>query len=128
MFNNLTDFSYKRNLKEAIGFYLAYLFLAIILAIILCLPAVISGAININNYKINGSFLEFTAYFVCIYCAIISGLLLTKKKLWNNLGYILLSLLGVLLGISTGLFLGLLIPAFLTTIKPNTRQINKQVS
>ncbi len=34
MFKNLTVFSYERTIKEAIGFYLAYLFFSMILGII----------------------------------------------------------------------------------------------
>ena len=112
MFNNLMDFSYKRNSKEAAGFYLAYLALAILVGIILGVPAILSGSIDINNYS---QLTKIAAYFSGTYCTIISILILTGKKLWNNLGYILLALLGILLAVGTGVLLGLIIPAFITT-------------
>jgi len=118
MFNNLTNFSYKRNWKEAIGFYLAYMLLALILGIILVIifvPAVLSGTITINNYTNYAPLTEFASYFSCIYCAIISALLLAQKRLLKNLGYVLLALLGIFLGVSSGLFFGLIIPAYMTT-------------
>ena len=68
---------------------------------------------------------EFAAYFICAYCALISGLLLTKKKLWNNLAYVLLAFLGIFLGVGTGLFIGLIIPAFITTVGPTVIKKNK---
>ena len=110
---------------DVIGFYLYYLFLAVILGVILCMPAVLSGKININNYTDYAPLTEFAAYFSCIYCAIISGILLTKKKLWNNLGYVLLAFLGIFIATSTGLFLGLMIPAFLTTKAPGSVEQKK---
>ena len=112
MFNNLKDFSYKRSSKEAIGFYLAYLGLALLLGIILGVPAILTGIIDINNYV---QLTKIAAYFSGTYCGVISILLLTKKKFWNNLGYILLALLGILLAVGTGVLLGLVIPALITT-------------
>ena len=119
MFNNLTDFAFKRNWKEALGFYLAYLALALLIAIILGIPAILSGLVDINNYA---QLTKIAAYFSCIYCATISIFILTKKQLWNNLEYILLGLLGILLGVGTGVLLGMVVPAFLTTKGKNSGQ------
>ena len=118
MFKNLTNFSYKRNWKEAIGFYFSYMLLAIVLGIVLVIifvPAISTGAITVNNYYNYEPLTEFASYFSCAYCAIISVLLLLQKRLWKNLGYVFLVLLGIFLGVSTGLFLGLIIPAYITT-------------
>ena len=112
MFKNIKNFAYKRNWKEAMGFYLTYLFFGLILGAVLGAIVVLVGAVNINNYDQLG---RFAVYFSGTYCAIISGLLLTKKKLWGNLGYVFLAFLGIFLAVGSGTLLGLIIPAFITT-------------
>src|SRR3989344_3677755 len=103
MFKNLTDFSYKRNWKEAVGFYLAFFVLLIIISVLLSGMLVVMGLID--GFE-EGS--RFGTIMAVIFCSIISILLLKKKKLLNNFGYIILSLIG-------GALLGLIIPAFITT-------------
>ena len=79
------------------------------IAIILGIPAILSGLVDINNYA---QLTKIAAYFSCIYCATISIFILTKKQLWNNLEYILLGLLGILLGVGTGVLLGMVVTKF----------------
>lgn len=113
MFKNLTDFSYKRNWQEAIGFYLAYLLLGMVLAGIAgALTGILSGANTFSRGFNQG--LGVGATISVVFSLIISGLLLKEKKLFRNFGYVLLILLGGILAVG-GLLLGLVIPAFIST-------------
>lgn len=109
MFKNLTNFSYKRNWKEAIGFYLAFFLVCIILGAIAGASVGISGAMDVYKSRRAGTVVSV------IFCLIVSGLLLKEKKLFKNFGYILLALLSGLLAVFGGSLLGLIIPAFMTT-------------
>jgi len=112
MFNNLTNFSYKRNWKEAIGFYLAYLLLGIILS------GIVGGLAGSGYNTFNQGFTRGVSVgpmVAVIFCLIISGLLLKEKKLFRKFGYIILALLSGILAILGGTLLGLIIPAIITT-------------
>ena len=110
MFKHLTTFSYKRNWKEAIGFYIAFLILGLVLGGI----AAVFGGASSGNATFNEG-VKIGALVSIIYCLLISGLLLKEKRLFKNFVYILLALVsGLLAGLGGGL-LGMIIPAFLTT-------------
>jgi len=114
MFKNLTNFSYKRNWKEAIGFYLSYLLLFIILGVIISvLIDILSGA-NTFDQGLNIG-LKVGMITSIIFCVITSGLLLKEKKLFKNFWYIFLVLLSGILAYFGGSLFGLIIPAFITT-------------
>lgn len=114
MFKELTNFSHKRNWKEAVGFYLAYLLVGLILG------AIGGGLVGIQsdattfNEGFNAS-LEIGAIIGTIYSLAITFAILIKRKLYKNFGLIVLALLSGLLAVFGGLLFALLIPAFLTT-------------
>lgn len=110
MFKNLTNFSYKRNWKEAIGFYLAYFLLTILLCFVLGAIAELIGIIDNFNQGV-----KLGNVTVIIVCLILCALLLKEKKLLKNFGYILLFFLSGVLAYSGGALLGLIIPAIITT-------------
>jgi uncharacterized membrane protein YoaK (UPF0700 family) len=114
MFKNLTDLSYKRNWKEAIGFYLAYLLLGFILgAVAGAFMAAQSGATTFDqgfNQGVSIGAMVGIAYSLIVACA-----LLWKKKLYKNFGYVLLALVSGILAAFGGSLLGLIIPAVITT-------------
>lgn len=116
MFKHLTDFSYKRNWKEALGFYLAYAFLGLVLLVvigeIIALPYSSPTATFDQGYKLGQS---IGSVLAPIYCLVIACLLLIKKKFYKNFGYILLGILTGALGLAGGVILGLIIPAVMTT-------------
>ena len=94
MFKNLFNFGYKRNWKEAVCFYLAFLVLVILMG------GVSGGLVSTGVGLIRGSmsFKEGYAvgskvgYFLNIFFILtICGLLLTKKRLWSSFGCILLA-------------------------------------
>ena len=122
MFKNLTNFNYPRNVKEAIGFYLAY---STLIAIV---GGLVGGGIEIVVYpnsfyilgiqvvKIVGKILSI------ITCLGLSFLVLRDKNLLDNFKFIFLGLLsGVLSIFSFGLLGGLIPVAYLTT-----RKVDKQ--
>jgi hypothetical protein len=114
MFKNLTDFLYQRTGKEALGFYLAYFLLGIILGgIIGAMTVIFTGATSFEEAFNTG--LRIGAMTSTVYCFIVSLLLLVQKKLYKNFGYMILVLITGILAALGGALLGLIIPAYFTT-------------
>lgn len=115
MFKNLTDFSFKRSLLQACGFYLAYLLLGIILGGII---GGLAGALFVKEntfqagYEIGSRFGLFVAI---AYSVGVGFLVLIRKRLLGNFLFLILALLGGILALVGGGFLGLIPAAFLTT-------------
>jgi len=109
MFKKLTDYSYQRNWKEAIGFYLSYLLLSFLSVFVLGMIYSLCGGekTNIPNLAILLS---------VFFCLVFSFVILKQKKMFKIV-YIILVLLSPILALFGGVMLGLLIPAFLTTRK-----------
>jgi hypothetical protein len=110
MFKNLTNFSYKRTVKEALGFYLAYLFLIMILG------GLVGGFLGMIEK--DGGFdlgVRIGTTFAVIFSVSLSFLILGKKKLLNNFGFILLALFSGLLAVFIGGLGGLIPAAYMTT-------------
>jgi hypothetical protein len=106
IFRNLFNFSYKRNWWEAIVFYVVYLLLSIFLTIFL---SSIQGIIDELFYITTPNIFMFVSP---IFCLIISLMLLVRKGLFKNFGYLVLAVLSVVLILPP---LSVIIPAFLTT-------------
>ncbi len=119
MFKKLTDFSYKRNWKEAVGFYLAYFLVGLILS------GIAGGLSSISSETITFSEgfdagMGIGAMVAVVYSLIISFIVLIQKKLYKNFWYVILALSSGLLAILGGLLLGLMISAFMTTRDAST--------
>ncbi len=113
MFKNLTNFSYDRNVKGAIGFYLAYLLLTIILGTLI---ATVLGLIfNRTSFGFGLRIGTFTAIVVSVG---LSFMIIKRKNLTSNFVYILLALLSGLLALLGGGVLGLIPTAYLSTRSP----------
>jgi len=113
MFKHLTNFSYKRNAKEAIGFYIAYLVLIMIVG------ALLASALGIvmdtsDSFTFGLKVGNVTAIIIT---TVVAFLILKEKKLLSNFGYILLALLSGILAVFLGGLGGLIPVAFLTTRK-----------
>jgi hypothetical protein len=115
MFKNLFDFMYQRTVKEAIGFYIAYLLLILISGVIL--GGTLSGFfVTEDTFEAGYDFgLKLGIIFAVLACLYVSISLVVKKKLYMNFGFVLLSLCAGILALFGGAFLGLIIPAFFTT-------------
>ena len=87
IFNNLADFSYRRNTKEAIEFYIAYLFLTIVFGIFLGFA--FSSIVQNNTYSFG---LTIGTIFAVVVSLGISFLILKEKNLLGNSGSIFSSL------------------------------------
>lgn len=116
MFKHLTNFGYKRNAKEAIGFYIAYLILIIMAAFLLgSALGIVMGAFYGFNFGLIG--LKVGNVIAIIITVVTAFLILKEKKLLSNFGYILLVLLSGILAVYLGCLGGLIPVAFLTTRK-----------
>jgi hypothetical protein len=113
IFNNLTDLGYQRSTKEAIGFYIAYLFLIIIIGLLLVFG--LSAIVQNNTYNFGLVIGNIVAIVISLG---VSLLILKEKRLLGNFGFVLLALLSGLLAIFLG-GLGGLIPAAYLTTKPS---------
>lgn len=110
MFKKLTDFSYKRTRKQAVGFYLGYLILIIIVG------ALVGGMVGLafgdESFELGLRVGNFIAVLIVLG---VSFAILNKKKLMNNFGLILLALASGLFAYLGGGLLGLLPAAYLST-------------
>lgn len=110
VFKNLTDFSYKRTGKEALGFYLGYLVLIIVVGAIL--GGTLGLAFGEQSFELGLRVGNIIAILVALG---LSFMILSKKGLMNDFGMILLALLSGLLAFIGGGLLGLIPAAYLST-------------
>lgn len=114
MLKNLTNFSYKRSWKEALGFYLTYLLVSISLGGIGDMFfGILSRALIIDRNFYSSA--NIGTMIIILFCLIIACMVLTRRKLYANFGYVILVLLSGILASFGGSLLGLIIPAFMTT-------------
>jgi hypothetical protein len=114
MFKELLNFAYKRNFKEAIGFYLAHLVL--FLLAIFILGTILASASGIEDTKIAYAFgLRMGSVVAIVYCVALASVVVKKKKLFGHFGYILIILLSGAVAIFGGALFGMLPVAYLTT-------------
>lgn len=112
MFKNLTDYGYQRNAKEAIGFYLAYLFLIIFSC------GMLGGLIGMITQSGDFSLGVRVGTIMAIMAAVVlSFLILKEKKSLDNIGCLLLAIISAVLAFFSG-GLGGLIPVAYLTSKP----------
>ncbi len=110
MFKKLTDFSYKRNVSESIGFYLAYLLLILIIAVA-C--AMLITATTGNSSFLLGAIIG--KIIALLLTGVIGCMVLYKKKLGKNILFVFLVILSAVLSYYTGAIIGMAIIAYLTT-------------
>ena len=121
MFSHLTDFSYTRNWKGAVGFYLAFMLLGLLgLFIIGVAGAIINppppGASYADGFQAGVQFgMHIGIILITLYSLAISFVVLFKKNLQKRFWYVLLALVSGIAALFGGALLGLIIPAFLTT-------------
>ena len=110
MFKNLTDFSYTRTRKEALGFYIAYLVLIVVVA------GLLGGIVGMVSG--NGGFEAGTrvgGIVAVIFCLALSFTILSKKSRMSNFVLILVALFSGVLAFLGGGVLGLIPTAYLST-------------
>jgi len=112
MFKKLSDFTYVRSGKEAIGFYLAYLLLV---AIAGAVGAYIFGGLNSPGA---GSFqvgINIGTIVAIVCCITITYLIFVQRRSGTTFSAFLFSLLAGFLAMLGGGLLGLILPAIVTT-------------
>lgn len=110
MFKNLTNFGYQRSAKEAIGFYIAYL------ALFMLIGAIFGGIGGLVAQNKTFDFGLRIGNIVAIITSLgLSFLILKEKNLLGSFGFILLALLSGLIALFIGGLGGLLPAAYLTT-------------
>lgn len=125
MFKNLTDFSYKRNRKEAFGFYFAYVFLAMIIGGVLgALLSTTSDAKTFQEGIDAGLESNVVPVVTILYVTLISVLVFLKRKLHRSFRYIVLIVLNCFFAFLGGAILGLILPAFMTTRDIHSKEGN----
>ena len=113
MFSNLTSFGYKRSIKQAIGFYIAYFILVVITA---GLAGGILGTVTRNNNSFDSG-LSIGGVVGVALSMLICFLVVKNKKQLAKFSYILLILLSGILACFGGALLGLIPATYLTTRK-----------
>ena len=114
MFKHLFDFSYKRNFVEAIGFYIAYLFLLLIVNLMVSYVLVLLSMI-LRIHSLAG--FESGKIVRTIASLFLSALILHKRNRFQNFGLVLLGIFSGFVGYFGGLLLSLIPIAFLSTRK-----------
>ena len=114
MFSNLTDFSFKRSAIQAVGFYIAYLVLTVVLG------GLAGGVFSIltSNLTVAEGYLSgvrIGAILAVIVSISLAFLIVSKKRRLSNFFYLILIALSGILALLAGGLAGLIIPAFLTT-------------
>lgn len=121
MFNKLTDISYTRSKKEAFGFYLAYLLLALIIGgVVGALLGATSSAKTFEEGFQAGSDSMVVPVITLAYVIGLSILIFIKKNL--QFRYLILTFVNAIFVIFGGAILGLILPAFMTTRVPPTEK------
>ena len=111
MFKNLLDFGYKRTWLQAVGFYLAYFLLIIIIGF---LAGALMGLI-FSGGSVSAMGVQIGNILAIVICLALSFTILYKKNQHKNFGLVLLALLSGILAFLGGGLLGLIPAAFLTT-------------
>src|SRR5579859_6085743 len=108
MFKNLTNFGYKRTTTEAIGFYVAYLVLTIVLA---SLSGGLLGLVS-GNQDSFGFGVRIGTIVAILISLLISFLIISSKKMTGNFIYLLLALVRGVLAFFGGGILGIIPAAY----------------
>lgn len=115
MFTKLLDFSYKRTPLQALGFYLAYLFLSILIGFLFGALAGLLYSGSTSDQALYENIIKGGIVLVVLLSPAICLLILKTKGLLNNFGYILIVVLSAILAFFGGAILALIPAAFLTT-------------
>ncbi len=109
IFNNLTNFAYKRTTKQALGFYIAYLLLIVICGALL-------GGVSALIVQDPVSFATRAGSMLAVVMSVtLAFMLLKAKNLHNNFLFIILALFSGLLALFGGGLLGLIPATYIST-------------
>ena len=116
MFNDLTNFGLVRSTAQAIGFYIAYLCVAIVIAMTIGLTVAMLAP-NPGDYNQSVAMGAITSAAIC---ALLAFLTLKQKNRLGTFSSIVSIIVSTALALLGGGLLGLLVPAYLTTQEKHT--------
>lgn len=115
MFHHLTNLAHTRSITEALGFFLFHVILLVGLSTFLGHYMVTFGVIDGTV----GSFFDGGSIHTMIgagWTLVLSSMVLTGKKLTNDMMAVLIMLVGVYLAYTVNVMLGMVVVAYLTTL------------
>ena len=115
MFNHLTNLAHTRSITGAMGFFLFHVILLVGLSTFLGHYLVSLGIIDGSV----GSFFEGGEIHTLIgagWTLVLSSMVLTGKKLTNDIMSVVIALVGVYLAYTVDVMLGMVVVAYLTTL------------
>ncbi len=115
MFNHLTNLAQTRSITGAMGFFLFHIILLVGLSTFLGHYLVAFGVIDGSV----GSFFDGGSIHTMIgagWTLVLSSMVLSGKKLTNDIMSVLIALIGVYLAYTVNVMLGMVVVAYLTTL------------
>lgn len=115
MFNNVTNLAHVRSITGAFGFYLFHTILLIGLSTFLGHYLHSFGVID----AVVGGFFEGGSVHTLIgtgWVMILSSMILSSKKLTNDIMSVILALVGIYLAYTVNVLLGMVVVSYLTTL------------
>jgi len=115
MFNHLTNLAHTRSITGAMGFFLFHVILLVGLSTFLGHYLVSLGVIDGTV----GSFFEGGEIHTLIgagWTLVLSSMVLTGKKMTNDIMSVVIALVGVYLAYTVNVMLGMVVVAYLTTL------------
>jgi hypothetical protein len=115
MFNNVTNLAHVRSVTQSIGFFLFHTILLVGLSTFLGHYLVALGIID----GVVGGFFDGGTIHTLIgtgWVMILSSMVLSGKKLTNDLMSVIIALVGIYLSYTVNVMLGMVVVAYLTTI------------
>ncbi len=115
MFNHLTNLAQTRSITGAIGFFLFHVILLVGLSTFLGHYLVTLGVIDGSV----GSFFDGGSIHTMIgagWTLVLSSMVLSGKKLTNDIMSVIIALIGVYLAYTVNVMLGMVVVAYLTTL------------
>ena len=114
-FKNVLDFDYKRTAKQAVGFYLAHLFLMLLALYAIGLLVTPPEVRFSEGWRLVVWMGTAQAWMAPTYVSAVSFTILIRRALMNRYGLVVLALLGTILAAFTGGLGGLAVPAIIST-------------
>ncbi len=116
MFSHITNLAHGRSLIEAVGFFLFYTILLVGLSTFL---GHYMGAFGMIDVTTVGSFFDGGHWHTLVgtgWVLILSSMILTGKKLTNDMMSVIIALVGIYLAHTVDVLLGMVVVSYLTTV------------
>jgi len=116
MFNHITNLAHLRSTTQAFGFFLFYTVLLVGLSTFLGHYMGVMGMID----SAVGTFFEGSHWHTLIgagWALILSSMILTGKKLTNDMMSVVIAFIGVYLSYKVDVLLGMVVVSYLTTLE-----------